>query len=103
MKDLTDEPVVVQRKIALAIGRAVNEGYEFAVVAWKGDKAFVDYFHEKPSIEELGSQNYDWFEVIKVDPSNKRVKERVRYLNNNEHWIGISGRFYWNKDVEASE
>lgn len=104
MQDVKYEPKEVQRKIMMAIGRAVEEGYEVAVVAWKGDKAFADYFHEKPSVEELADRNYDWFEVIKVDPKNRRVKERVRYLNNNEHWIAISGRYYWNKDVaEVSE
>ena len=69
-----------KRKLQMAVGRAVNEGYE--AVAISGDdigNVQVNYFRTIDEINNLKDWGVSWFEIIKINLETKKLKERVVY------------------------
>ena len=69
-----------KRKMQMAVGRAVNEGYE--AVAISGDDAGnmqINYFRTIDEIDNLKDWGVSWFEIIRFNLDTKKIKERVVY------------------------
>lgn len=74
------------RKLQLAIGRAVNEGYH-VVVCGENEKREMKtgYFvNDTLTDDEISQMDYVWCDVVKLDPSNKKIISRTHYERRNK-------------------
>ena len=89
------------RKLQLAIGRAVNEGFPVVVCGENENKEIKAGYFEKDSLtdDEINQMDYVWCDVVKLDPEKRKIISRTRYerKGGNNKMVATQGHLTWNK------
>jgi len=88
------------RRLQLAIGRAVNEGYPVVVCGENEKKEMKAGYFENETLtdDEINQMDYVWCDVVKLDPTKRKIVSRTRYeRKEGNKMVATQGHLTWNK------